>query len=384
MTAGDHRLPDNHKTIYVAENHLPTGMWVVQVVEVTLWKLHAIKQTQGDKTMKIEHIIDYIKEEARKRHLKIGIYAISQGNPHLNFSINPDEIFPIASMFKLNILLEAAIRITGGEISLEDKIPIQFHNKLPGSFLGKLDPGTEITFNNLLQLMIEISDNTATDMLGDYFGWENILNKMPTWGISETKWIAPSRFMMLTGCDLLPEFQGKTINEKQLIWDSKTSQEKMESILNNYEETKDIGIEAINNAWDGYFNKLNWINQKELTRIFGWQGTPFEYGNMMKKISMGELVSPEVSEAMRKYLITDRRNMAGKCVPPDCKMGRKGGSDEGVRCEGVFIETPEEEKIAMAIMLQEYTYLPDLSDSMEDFIAHIGRAIYTYYKSLTQ
>ena len=334
--------------------------------------------------MEMTHIIDYIKKEADKRHLSIGIYASSENHPHLTIEINPDEVFPIASIFKINILVEAARRIADGTLKTTDRIPILFHHKCPGSIPGKLDEGTELTINNLLKFMMEMSDNTSTDMLGEHLGWENITDSMPLWGITKTEWLMPTKLQMAVGCDLLTDMKEKTLSEKAEIWEKLSLKEKMSLILRNYEDIKEVDMEEINRCWNEYFNKLSWINQKELPRIFGWKGTAGEYGRLTEKIATGTLISPEISSTAKKYMMSDRRGIAARAIPANCIMGRKGGSDEGVRCEVVFIESPEGDRITMAIFTQEYTYLPDLSDVMEEFISDTGRAIYTYYTSLGQ
>lgn len=334
--------------------------------------------------MEMTHIIDYITKEADKKHLRIGIYASSENFPHLKIEINPEEVFPIASIFKMNILVEAAGRIAAGTLQTTDRVPIRFHHKCPGSIPGKLDEGTELTINNLLQFMMEMSDNTSADMLGEHLGWENITASMPLWGITKTEWLMPTKLQMAVGCDLLPELKDKTLSEKAEIWESLSPEEKMNMILRNYESIKEVNLEEINRCWNEYFNKLNWINQKELPRIFGWKGTAEEYGRLTEKIATGTLISPEISSIAKKYMMSDRRGIAAGAIPANCIMGRKGGSDEGVRCEVVFIESPEGDRITMAIFVQEYTYLPDLSDIMEGFISDAGRAIYTYYASLSQ
>ncbi len=334
--------------------------------------------------MEITHIIDYIKKEADRRHLRIGIYASSENHPHLKIEINPDEVFPIASVFKMNILVEAARRIADGSLQTTDRLSIRLHHKCPGSIIGKLDEGTELTINNLLGFMMEISDNTSADILGEHLGWENITASMPLWGISKTEWLMPTKLQMAVGCNLFPDLKDKTLLEKEEIWKNMSPGEKMNLILRNYSVIKEMDMEEINRCWNEYFNKLSWINQKELPGIFGWKGTAGEYGGLTEKIAAGTLISPEISSIVKKYMITDRRGIVARTIPGDCIMGRKGGSDEGVRCEVIFIESPEGDRITMAIFAREYTYLPDLSESLEDFISDAGRAIYTYYTALTQ
>jgi len=81
--------------------------------------------------------------------------------------------FPAASLIKLPILAAALIAIDEGKISLQEKIVIRRKDISGGS--GKLKayklPHT-LTVKELLELMISISDNTASNKIIDILGFD--------------------------------------------------------------------------------------------------------------------------------------------------------------------------------------------------------------------
>jgi beta-lactamase class A len=82
--------------------------------------------------------------------------------------LNPDEAFPMASTYKVPIAVRLLSMVDEGELALDRRIDIGVEEYSPGSgMLAKLldDPGLSVSIHNLLEIMLLISDNTATDRL---------------------------------------------------------------------------------------------------------------------------------------------------------------------------------------------------------------------------
>lgn len=79
---------------------------------------------------------------------------------------NTDMSLPLASIFKLYVLLAIADAVKAGTLSWTDTLTITAEDKKVGSSaFDKLDPGTEISVRDAAQQMISASDNMATDLL---------------------------------------------------------------------------------------------------------------------------------------------------------------------------------------------------------------------------
>jgi beta-lactamase class A len=99
--------------------------------------------------------------------------------------INADESFPMCSVLKIPVLVEAFRQMAQGNFTLEDRWPLAAAEKNIGSgILAYLQDGLSPTVRDLLTLMIIISDNTATDMLIHRLGVENIDRTMHQLGLS--------------------------------------------------------------------------------------------------------------------------------------------------------------------------------------------------------
>lgn len=83
-------------------------------------------------------------------------------------SMNGTERFPMASTFKIPIAVQLLTRIDKGEVRLDQMIDIRQSDLHPGS--GTLADlfnkgGLALSVRNLMELMLLISDNSATDVL---------------------------------------------------------------------------------------------------------------------------------------------------------------------------------------------------------------------------
>ncbi|MCA1652398.1 MAG: serine hydrolase [Acidobacteria bacterium] len=83
------------------------------------------------------------------------------------------ERFPMASTFKLPVAVELLRRVDAGEVSLDEMVTLRPRDLHPGSgtLTGLFNkPGVSLSIRNLLELMLLISDNAATDLLMERAG----------------------------------------------------------------------------------------------------------------------------------------------------------------------------------------------------------------------
>ena len=99
-------------------------------------------------------------------------------------NINAGEYFPMASVFKIPILVEAAFRLAEGQIRPDDRWALRNDDKnFPSGTLVFYDEGLTPTIKDLLLMMIIISDNTATDILLNRFGKTAVVERMRSLGL---------------------------------------------------------------------------------------------------------------------------------------------------------------------------------------------------------
>ena len=97
----------------------------------------------------------------------VGIVHVESGR---SVFVNRDEWFPMASTYKVPMAVEVLTRVDRGTLRLDSLVPIEPADGVPcGSLLterfGEGEPGAVLSVRRYLELMLRLSDNTATDIL---------------------------------------------------------------------------------------------------------------------------------------------------------------------------------------------------------------------------
>jgi len=101
--------------------------------------------------------------------------------------VNADENFPMASAYKLPILVELYYQRAAGKLSLDDRIEVQPGDLHVGSgAMSQLfdPPGVQLSIHNLINLMMRISDNSAADLLLNKAGAASVTARMRALGLA--------------------------------------------------------------------------------------------------------------------------------------------------------------------------------------------------------
>jgi beta-lactamase class A len=105
------------------------------------------------------------------------------------FLLHSDEVFPQASSIKIAVLAELYRQAQAGRLKLADLYTVQASDLVPDSdIMGGLTPGvTRITVRDLATMMVAVSDNSATNVLIDRVGMENVNALMDSLSLSHTR-----------------------------------------------------------------------------------------------------------------------------------------------------------------------------------------------------
>lgn len=140
-------------------------------------------QTENVQTLrrKLQREIERISE----RHdgvLGVAIKDLTSGEEIL---LNEKLTFPTGSSIKIPVLIELYRQAVDGKYKLTDQRPVTHREKVGGS--GVLqnfsDAGSSLSLADLGVLMIVLSDNTATNMLIDQVGMENVNRMLDAHGL---------------------------------------------------------------------------------------------------------------------------------------------------------------------------------------------------------
>lgn len=119
----------------------------------------------------------------------LGIHAFDPYDTSQEFEVNADELFPTASIIKIPVLLEFYRQVQEGELDASEVVPLNQDDVVGGSgVLQFLSPETtQLTVEDYCRLMINLSDNTATNFMIDWVGMDNVNRLLAENGFTETK-----------------------------------------------------------------------------------------------------------------------------------------------------------------------------------------------------
>ena len=118
--------------------------------------------------------------------LAVAILDLSTGQKYL---FRADEVLPTASSIKIAILAELYRQAQQGKLKLTDLYTLQQSDLVGGSGIAEaLTPGTtRLTIRDVAALMISVSDNSATNIIIDRVGMENVNGLLDSLGLTHTR-----------------------------------------------------------------------------------------------------------------------------------------------------------------------------------------------------
>lgn len=120
-----------------------------------------------------------LKEAIKGKKAEIGIAVIIDGKDTI--TVNNDIHYPLMSVFKFHQALALADYMGKQKQSLETRLPIKKSDLKPDTYSPLRDKypqgGIEMSIADLLKYTLQQSDNNACDILFDYQGGPNAVNK---------------------------------------------------------------------------------------------------------------------------------------------------------------------------------------------------------------
>jgi beta-lactamase class A len=207
------------------------------------------------------------------------------------YALNADERVRTASTIKIAVMIEAFARVAEGKAKWSDEVVLTKEKKVSGSgILANLSDNLHLTLRDAVNLMMILSDNTATNLVLDVLTTDAVNARMESLGFKQIK-----------------------INRKVMSGG--------ESMAGKDPENKKYGL--------GF-------------------ATPHEMVLVMEKLERGEIISPAASKEMLDLMKEEQARFAIGRSQWDLPMASKYGALDKLR-SAVGIIYSKKGKIAMAI-----------------------------------
>lgn len=265
--------------------------------------------------------------------------------------VNADQQFPMASTFKVAIAGTILSQVDKGRLKLEQLVAIDPNMMVESEGLAETfhHPGVSVSVENLLELMLTVSDNTATDTLEKLVGGPAVV----------TQWV---RSQGVTGlrvdrdtAGLIRDFYGLPPGP-------------------SFPASLEAGLKADPNLEDkGDKPDPAFDNDPRDT------STPTAMAELLQRIYSGKALSPSSTSLLRQI---EERNTTGKTrirarLPLGTVVAEKTGTIGGsVNNVGVITLPGKSGKLILAVFIKKSS---KPIEDRERVIADISRALYDYY-----
>ncbi|MDE0182493.1 MAG: class A beta-lactamase-related serine hydrolase [Caldilineaceae bacterium] len=226
--------------------------------------------------------------------------------------LDAGRVFPMCSVLKIPVLVEAFRQIEEGRFALDDRWKLTTAEKnLPSGILVFFEDGLTPTVLDLLTLMIIISDNTATDMVMHRLGEGSVTRTMHSLGLTD-------------------------------IHVPMTIREIFDDLLPSGDPTQDmLALATAPRNRDGRCYSLGADNDV---------GTPAALTELLARIWRGEIVSRAACDAMLRILLKQQLNdRLPRYLPPGTRCAHKTGTLPGIRNDSGIIYAGENAHLAVTV-----------------------------------
>lgn len=147
---------------------------------VLLISISAAAQTQTSLDDQVKPIVASFKG-------KVSLFAKNLDTGE-TYGLNPDERVKTASTIKIAVMIEAFARVAEGKAKWTDEVVLTKEKKVSGSgILNELSDGLKLTLRDAVNLMMILSDNTATNLVLDVLTTDAVNARMESLGFKQIK-----------------------------------------------------------------------------------------------------------------------------------------------------------------------------------------------------
>jgi beta-lactamase class A len=272
----------------------------------------------------------------------------------------PDELFPLASVFKVPLMVALLRAVDAGTVTLDERLELTERVKSPGSTLVHCDPGLAPTLRDLLYLTITLSDNTATDMLWRRLGRRAINRAMRELGLESIDCSMPNREYFLLEIVRNGDWEGMGAADIVTRWRELDDRERW-TALERLEELNAglTGADFLRRCVERY----GWSDEADYDDAFVFdqaldnQGTPREIAGLLAMVAEGRCASERSCELMVEVLSRQEwttRIPAG--LPPGLKIANKTGSVAGTVNDAAIVYPPDGPPLVLVVFCKGLSY----------------------------
>jgi beta-lactamase class A len=284
---------------------------------------------------------------------RVGVAAVHLESGREVF-FNRAEPFPMASTYKVPIAVQLLTRVDRGELRLDSLIALTPADLHPGSgTLTELfdDPGVILSLRNLLELMLLISDNSATDVvLRTAGGPAEVTARMRALGLDGIRVDRPTVRLIAdwVGVGEIPPAEANARRQFRDVFQQVPDSERAAAARRFNDDPRDTS-------------------------------TPEAMARLLARIWRKEILRPETSDLLLDIMLrsTTGVDRIKGLLPPETPVSHKTGTIGGTTNDAGIVTLPGDTSHVVTVVFVKAS--DKETPERERAIAHIARTIHDYF-----
>ncbi len=291
---------------------------------------------------------------------------------------------PLASVFKLPVLVEAARQMTDSRtLTLETMLTMHAWDRCIGSgILYHQPPGTRISMGRAIELMETISDNTAADLVFRRIGLGSVNRMMRASGFHDTDISLTNRDAWLITLGMGAQFRGMSAAGITKAWQDMSPSQRRQAAARIYRENRKTSIATIRRIEDAS-RARPWREDREVDATVDNHSSPYDLATLLVRLYRGQMLDPHWTAWCMGVLARQHYNSRiPRYLPRGTRIWHKTGTDEGVVNDAGIIEAGPHDHVAVVVLV--HAIVPGGARIAGTLIAQIARAAYDAFRPYTR
>ena len=299
------------------------------------------------------HVHDALAAIAGELGGTVGVVARNLAS-QATVSVNGDEPFPMASCFKIPVMVEVMRRVDSGSLRLGERLRLIEADKSPGSILMHCHEGLSPSVRDLLYLMITVSDNTATDMLWRHVGLGEVNETMAGLGLHGIDCAMPGREYYLMQCGAGDEWRGLSGPELVAKWRAVEAggrrEETFARVLEENARLSGAGFQHLYDQRWGLDESRDFADAYAVDQALDNMGTPADLAELLAMIVEHRCASAPSCRLMLQIMSRQEwRDKIPAGLPAGLFVANKTGGVAGTSNDAAVVLTPSGAPIVMVV-----------------------------------
>ncbi|MBQ7528588.1 serine hydrolase [bacterium] len=308
----------------------------------------------------LESRLNLVKNKANNIVKEYGDMQIGYSIWHIptdtSVSHNGDKLFPLASVFKIPVMLNLCTQIQNGQLpyNLDSQLTIHKSDYCIGSgILQKSPVNSKLMLDKAVNLMITISDNTATDMLINLMGTDSLSRYMPNLGLTNNRIFMTNRQAWLISLGSGSLLHDSNPDYIARVWKGLSYEQQRELAKEVAAGNSDLSLNSFQTLEDQSGAKYTYTQCRNCAETVDNLASPNDFSAMLAKLWRRELLSDDWTEYTLSVLAAQKYNSRiPRYLPKGTKTYHKTGTLTGIVNDSGILISKEGTPIAVSVFVK--------------------------------